>query len=487
MEHWITVLPGKRNIPAKAGETLLDALRRHGLAPDAPCGGTGKCGKCTVLIGGQPVLACRTVICRDLTVTLPQKAAPQVLAQGIKTHTAPGQEGYLLCVDIGTTTVACCLLDGGTGVELAQASAANPQRAFGADVVSRIRAALGGQQDVLTQSIRDCLTCLTEQVCQKAAVYPEEIRVVSIVANTCMQQLFLGIRPKNLSQIPFTPVLTEAKAVPAAPYLPLFQNAQLLIVPDISGFVGADTVGCLLATRLYEAEETTLLVDIGTNGEMVLGDREKLVCCAAAAGPALEGANISCGMPAAPGAIDRVWLEKGKLCCHVIGDVPATGICGSGLIDAVAAALDGGLLNRRGRILDPAERNGQRFLPLTDTLSLTQEDIRQVQLAKGAIAAGIELMAAELDIPLRKIGRVLLAGAFGSYLNPESACRIGLIPAVLAGKAQPIGNAALSGAKCLACDPRLLETAQTLARQVRPLNLAQLPEFSKCFARNTGF
>lgn len=487
MDHQLTILPEKQNIPAKQGESLLSALRRHGLAPDAPCGGAGKCGKCTVLADGQAVLACRITVDRDMTVTLPQRAVPQVLTHGLTSHGAADREGYLLCIDIGTTTVACCLLDGKTGTELAQASMANPQRAFGADVVSRIQAALSGQEQALTQAIRDCLHALTEQACQKAAVTADAISAVSVVGNTCMQQLFLGISPRNLAQIPFAPVLTEAKTVPAGAPVPIWGNAELYIVPDISGFVGADTVGCLLATRLHEAEEPTLLVDIGTNGEMVLGSRDGMVCCATAAGPALEGANISCGMPAAPGAIDRVWLEGGRLRCHVIGDTPATGICGSGIIDAVAAALDAGLINRRGRIQSPAERNGQRFLPLTDTLSLTQEDIRQVQLAKGAIAAGIELMAEALGISLEQIGSVLLAGAFGSFLDPESACRIGLIPAALAGKTRAIGNAALSGAKRLACDPGQLETAQVLCRQVRPIDLAQLADFPKCFARNMGF
>jgi hypothetical protein len=198
-------------------------------------------------------------------------------------------------------------------------------------------------------------------------------------------------------------------------------------VPDISGFVGADTVACVLATGLDRQEEMTLLVDIGTNGEMVMGNRHRMVACSTAAGPALEGANIRFGMRGMAGAIDHVTRKDGKIVCSVIGGTEPQGICGSGLIDAVAAALELGLINSRGRI-----QNESRRIPLTEQVFLTQEDIREIQLAKGAIAAGIRLMAKELGITMEQIDRVYLAGAFGSYLDPESACRMGLLPPELA-------------------------------------------------------
>jgi uncharacterized 2Fe-2S/4Fe-4S cluster protein (DUF4445 family) len=211
-------------------------------------------------------------------------------------------------------------------------------------------------------------------------------------------------------------------------------------VPDISGYVGADTVGCILAEALHRATEPTLLVDIGTNGEMVLCSGNRMITCATAAGPALEGANIVCGMTASSGAIDHVWLAEGKIQVSTIGNTPPIGICGSGLMDAVAVLLELGILNARGRILSKKEQEGQRIIYLTDSVFLTQEDIRQVQLAKGSIRAGIELMANEMGIRVADISCCLLAGAFGTYLKPESACRIGLLPPELAGRIHSVGN-----------------------------------------------
>lgn len=484
MAHSLTLLPQEQTIEAFLGETLLCALQRAGLAPDAPCGGMGTCGKCTVWIAGKQVRACRITVDRDMTVTLPQQASPASLTTGIPPQEQPhtSREGLLLALDIGTTTVAGFLLDGQTGAELAKSSALNPQTVFGADVISRIRCALNGQQDALTAAIRDCVSTMTRQLCQQAGAHPGELRTVSLVGNPAMQQLFLGISPENLARIPFLPVLTESKTVNARDYLPLWENASLLIVPDISGYVGADTLACVLATGLHKKEELTLLVDIGTNGEMVLGNRHRMVACSTAAGPALEGASIQFGMRAQEGAIDHVRLQNGKPECTVIGGGTATGICGSGLIDAVATVLDAGLLNQRGNILTP-----DKTIPLTDSVYLTQEDIRQVQTAKGAICAGILLMAQHLGVSLADIRQVLLAGAFGTYLNPASACRIGLLPPPLLEKVTAVGNAAGSGAKLLACDTQALAAAQALTGKIEFLELGAEPDFRRCFAQCMRF
>ena len=478
MDFCVTVLPEKVKITVPADTNLLDALRNAGLAPDAPCGGRGTCGKCRVMVGGEEILACQTNVDRDMTVQLPMEAKAAILTDGLAVQF--GGTGYSLAFDIGTTTVVGFLLDGGK--ELACESARNPQAAYGADVVSRIQYALKTDGAVLTKVIRICLTELTETLCRKAGVETSQIRTVSIVGNPAMQQLFLGIAPTNLAKIPFAPVLTEGKWVKASKYLPVLENAELLIVPDISGFVGADTVACMLATRLDAQENWTLLVDIGTNGEMVLGNRNRLVACSTAAGPALEGANIGCGMRGQAGAIDHVRLENGEMECTVIGGGKATGICGSGLIDAAAAALELGLINARGRV-----QTENRNIPLTDGIVLTQDDIRQLQLAKGAIAAGIRLMAEHLEIELEAIRKVYLAGAFGTFMDPESACRIGLLPQELAGKIQAIGNAAGSGAKMLACNPSALEYAQTLVEKTEFLELASVEDFQFAFAENMRF
>lgn len=484
----ITILPEGGTVHTKPGESLLEVLRRAGFIPDAPCGGQGTCGKCRVLADGMPVLACRTPADRDMTVQLPETKNRKVLrAAAEMPKGSPAGEGYGLAFDIGTTTLVCYLTDCATGETLAQSGMPNPQRGFGADVVSRIRAALDGELEALTALIRRGMTELARELCRSRGIDPDGIRVVSVVGNPAMQQLFLGISPRNLAAVPFVPVLREAKRVPCGEYLPLCAGAEMLIVPDISGYVGADTMGCVLSTQLYLAEEMTLLVDIGTNGEIVLGNRHRMVACATAAGPALEGANIRFGMRAAEGAIDHVRLEDGRFVCSVIGGGEAVGVCGSGLIDAAAAALEAGLLNKRGKILGSEERERQRILPLTDNVYLTQEDIRQLQLAKGAVCAGIRLMAKQLSIDTEQIRRVLLAGAFGTYLDPRSACRIGLLPEELEGKIRPVGNAAGSGAKLLACNRELLSLTGSLADQIEFLELAGLPEFPRTFALAMNF
>ena len=473
-----------RKIAVTAGTKLLDALKQHGVYPDAPCGGNGKCGKCRVLADGVQVLACRTAVDRDMTVELPHREGLRILQESVCTEytLAPLQEGALLAFDIGTTSVVCFLLDGKTGAELAKSSIQNPQVVFGGDVISRIQAALRGELGRLTDLIRNTMRELIQNVCGEAGIPPGKIGVVSVVGNPAMQQFLLGIDPVNLAQIPFAPVLTEAKAVPCAEILPICPNARLLIVPNIAGFLGADTIGCLLATRLNEQEEMTLLVDIGTNGEMVLGNKDRMVACATAAGPALEGANIQFGMRAAAGAIDHVWLEEGEIRYSVIGGGGARGICGSGLIDAVALGIKLGLINKRGRI-----QNEDHIFRLTEDIFLSQEDIRQLQMAKGAICAGITLLAKHLGLEVSDIQKVQLAGAFGSFLTPENACRIGLLPEELLEKIEAVGNAAGSGAKLLACDQAMLPLAQKLKEKVEFLELASLPAFPKTFAKAMNF
>ena len=483
MTYQVTVLPAGKKLTVAYGENLLSVLRENGFFVNAICGGSGSCGKCKVWMDGEEVLACRTVIQQDMTVTLSKVESKNILMDGdFQPVTAPCQGGYCLAVDIGTTTVACYLLDGESGQELSRDSALNPQTSYGADVISRIRYALNGHREELTAAIRKCVENLACGLCKNAGVAPDQITQISIVGNPAMQQLFLGISPDNLVKIPFAPVLTQAEKKNAKEYLPAFSDADILIVPDVSGYVGADTLACILATDLYKQEELTLLVDIGTNGEMVLGNRNRMVACSTAAGPALEGAGIVLGMRGQTGAIDHVWLENGKICCSVIGGGEAVGICGSGIIDAVAVALDTGLVNERGRI-----QNEERRIYLTEQIYLTQEDIRQVQLAKGAIAAGIEMMAAQLGVSLEDIQKVYLAGAFGTFMKAASACRIGMLPAVLESKITVVGNAAGGGAKRLACNRHTLALTQDLVKQIVFIELATVPEFQRCFARNMRF
>ena len=488
MKYHITVLPRKKVFTVSAGTNLLKALRDAGLSPDAPCGGSGKCGKCKVTVDGQELLSCRYTVDSDITVALPETSSVSILTAGSAeiSEADPLQEGYLIAVDIGTTTVVCFLLSP-EGKELAVESMLNPQSSFGADVISRIRQALNGEMDALTNCIRRGISRLIGNCCKKAGIREAEISVVSIVGNPCMQQLFLGILPQNLAGVPFAPVLTKAEILKASDYLPDCTNGCLLTIADISGYVGADTVACVLASEMYKSEETLLLVDIGTNGEMVLIHEGKMIACSTAAGPALEGADIRFGMRGAAGAIDHVWEENGDLRCSVIGGGEPTGICGSGIIDAVAVLLNQKKLNQRGRIRSAEELDGQRVLYLSEKIYLTQDDIRQVQMAKGAIAAGIRLMCSYFGNTPEDIDKVLLAGAFGSFLNPDRACRMELLPRSLPEKITACGNLAGLGAKLIAMDKKQFLLTQELAEKIRFIELAQMPDFQKVFAKCMTF
>lgn len=474
MSFQITIMPENQNIEAPEGGNLLAVLRNAGRIPEAPCGGNGTCGKCRVLVDGIESLACQTAVDRNMTVTVPDRKESVILTEG-SAQQAQTQSGLTLAVDIGTTTVAAYLMENGR--VLAAESALNPQAAFGADVVNRISHALKGHAGELTALIRSCVEELTNSLL--AGTEKHGLRTVCVVGNPAMQQLFLGLPMDNLARIPFHPILKEAQVLSGGQYIAAWDGAELLVVPDIAGYVGADTVACVLAAGMHESEKLTLLVDIGTNGEMVLGNRHRLVACATAAGPALEGAGIRFGMRAQAGAIDRVDRD---FACHVIADAEAEGICGSGLLDAVAAALDRGLINQRGRIL-----NDDHILPLADGIFLTQEDIRQLQQAKGAIAAGIRLMAKQLEVSLEDIDTVYLAGAFGTFLDPRSACRTGLIPTQLEDRITAIGNAAGSGARLMACDPDMFRNAGAVAAAAQHLELATHPEWARCFAESMRF
>lgn len=494
----ITILNPAREISVPTGALLLDMLRDNDIPINALCGGKKTCGKCKVLVNGEEVYACRTFVNTDFVVRLPEEKGNRILLNGILNQPKADQEinGNLIAIDLGTTTVVCYLLDK-NGEEMAVSSMLNPQGAYGADVVSRMQAALNGMQTKLCESIRDGLTELILEVCQKANVPAASIVRISLVGNPCMQQLLMDISTENLAKLPFAPALTEVQILPSSQILPVCPNADFLVIPDISGYVGADTLGCVLSSKMYQRDGFTLLIDIGTNGELVLGNASSMVACSTAAGPALEGANIHFGMRGSKGAIDHVEWRENQIETHVIGECRAKGICGSGLIDAAALLLKLGVINKRGRMGTAKqlpqfarylkEVDGERVFSLTEDVYLTQADIRQVQLAKGAIAAGIELMAKQRRIALEEIREVLLAGAFGSFIRPSSACEIGMLPPEFLSKIRAIGNGAGSGAKLLSCSRSTWQLADRLSREITFLELASLPEFQRCFGANTFF
>jgi uncharacterized 2Fe-2S/4Fe-4S cluster protein (DUF4445 family) len=417
-----------------------------------------------------------------------------------------------MAFDIGTTTIVGYLLDLYSGKELGVASTLNPQTKFGADVISRVNFA-GQEEDGLYKlhtTVIEAINRLIGEAAGEADVKKTDIYGVSIAANTCMHHLFLGISPKNIAVAPYVSVISEPIVVDAAELnIEINTAGQVFVLPNIAGFVGADTTAVLLATDLNRSEDIKLIIDIGTNGEIALGSKNKIAACSAAAGPAFEGAQISSGMRGAAGAIDHVYFGE-QLEYTVIGGGTPLGICGSALLDTVAGLVELGIIDKRGRILTAdklknaaakrfedrlIKRDGQSAFLLVSAsktghdrpIMVTQNDIRELQLAKGAMTAGVRVLMETLGIQVGDIKEVLLAGAFGNYLNPHSACVIGLIPKELESKIKMIGNAAGTGARIALLSAGEYRRAEDIAGAVEFVELGSYPKFNSIFGECTYF
>ena len=442
---------------------------------NAPCGGKGRCGKCRVKARGalsQPAaaeraalgeqalaegvrLACQARALGEVEVEFERDSGEVLLRAREKAMAVdPGQSGVGCAIDVGTTTLAVYRVDLATGRVLGTDSAMNPQRRFGADVISRIQSAARGED--LTAPIREALGGMAGGACRW-----------TVVGNPAMMQLLCGMPVDGLGRAPFTPAYRAA-----------IEKDGAYVGPLISGFVGADAVSAALFAGLDQGNATRLLLDVGTNGEMLLAHGGEIGACAAAAGPAFEGAHIACGMGGAPGAIRRArCLEDGQWELSVVGDGAPRGLCGSGLIDAIAGLLASGGIDETGRLAEEVS-----FAP---GVYLTQQDVREVQLAKGAIAAGIELLMREMGVA--EIDECYLAGGFGSAIDPASALAIGLLPESLAGKIVPIGNAAGMGAVEMLLSRAARERAQAIAARARYIELSELEDFQDAFVEHMLF
>lgn len=478
MRNWtVTIRPMGQKISVPEGTILQQVLRESGTVLDAPCGGRGICGKCAIQVDGHARLACRTAVDHNMEVRIPQRGDHKILTDEWSRWIDPdGRDRYVLAIDIGTTTLAAYLLDGISGDLLAQDSALNPQTQFGADVISRIQYVIDTQSTALRDCLISALADLTDHTAEQADISPSEITMAAIAGNTAMHHLLLGIDPRPMTVPPYMPGVQAALELPARGLLPISAEGTVRVLPNIAGFVGADTVACMVAADFGKLCKPALLIDIGTNGEIVLGTENGRIACSAAAGPAFEGAKISCGMRGSTGAIDHVFLKDGVICWHTIGDGTPRGLCGSGLLDLVAVLLEAGIIDRTGRLTcGKAYRLGE------SGIELTQRDIREVQLAKGAIRAGIELLLQQMELDVEQIDRVYLAGAFGNYMTPASVCTIGMIPARLLDRIFKIGNAAGAGAKrCALCAKEYLYS-KTLAAQTNFLELGTCLEFQERF------
>lgn len=423
--------------------------------------------------------------------------------------TGVAREVYGIALDAGTTTVVGALVELNSGTQLSVASRLNGQAVHGADTISRINfcSSKADGLDELNRRIVSTVNEIIEELSDQTDVDPEDIWEMTAVGNAVMMHLFLGVSPQYLGLMPYTPVFRRPPKVNAAQLgLKLNPRANVHVLPSIGSFVGADSVGVILSRGMQRSDRPTMAVDIGTNGEILLGSSERLVASSTAAGPALEGAEISCGMRAATGAIERVTVENGDLRFDVVGDCDPLGVCGSGLVDLVAVLVRHGVIDTGGRLLAPEEMSepgrsrlakqivcepdGNEFVICRSEgreLRLTQRDVRKIQLAKGAIRAGIEILEAELGVAHEDIDAVCLAGAFGNYISRESALAIGLLPPFPAEKIRPVGNAAGAGAKLALVSRQARQEAQEIAERTEHVELGGRPAFQNAFADAMGF
>lgn len=506
-------MPSQKIVCIDEKATIMDAERDAELGFEYPCGGNGTCNKCMVdvEINGKHkrVKACTTKVENGMVVTLSDDTGvheDKVMTSGTKTKCSLNPDVDVdncpalplgVAFDIGTTTIAAYLLNLNTGEVIDTLGELNEQVKYGGDVISRCIFALKNGVDEIAGCVNNQVDGMIEKLLSKNSKSKDDVLGISIVGNTCMHHIFVGINPTSLVEIPYMPTVYERMIKPAKDYINnVNDKAKLFVLPVIAGFVGADTVGAMLATRFHEKDKPTLLLDIGTNGEMALGTKEKWVSCSTASGPAFEGAKIVCGMRGAPGAIDHVCYENNELNISVIDNSDAIGICGSGLIDAISVLLEAGVIMPSGRfdkkydgpLLDRIiDIDGSKCFSLTEKVYVTQKDIREVQLAKGAIAAGIEIMSKTLGIEYSEINEVLIAGAFGNYMKPESMCRIKLLPPELLSKIVPVGNAAGEGSKMCLLSKDEFELSEIIARKTEFIELASHENFQQLFIAQLDF
>ena len=492
MRYTVTLLPENRILSAEHGDSLLSVLRKGGVFIPAACGGTGSCGKCRVKLlsgsvtGTSPdinglVPSCHARIASDIVIEHFGESNTHLLtASPVRT---PESLGAVL--DLGTTTLALRISDLSSGEVVGECTSLNPQAAYGADVLSRIHAAVNGEGVALQRLITEKIKGMIEQSVGKDA----QIHRMTVAANPTMLHLFLGIDPSPIGTYPFTPAFRDTQRIDGKVLgLPI---DEVITLPFSHAYVGGDITAGVLHCKLRESGKSALLIDIGTNGEMVLSHKGSLICASAAAGPALEGASIECGTGGVTGAISHVQHVMGELRLETVGSTVPAGICGSGLCDLIALLLREGLIDESGAWDSTSDSSlAARLLKdrfyLSPTVYLSQKDIRQFQLAKAAISAGIKTLLHESGVAPDEIEEVYIAGGMGYYIHPESAHITGLLPYFENARITAVGNASLSGA-ALCFDPIALWKAEETARQMKHLELSFSEKFRNAYIEDMMF
>lgn len=472
----ITVITpnGETVLKAPEGSVLADVLSEGGFTVPAACGRRGTCGKCTVkLISGTfgnetpkngMIRSCKAVVTDDAVIGVSFQKGEGLTDFTLETEIKKDACG--IAVDIGTTTVATSIIKkDGTVVSR---SCLNPQSAYGADVISRIEACTNGALPELTRLIRECIKELANKL--NADGEAEEM-IVS--GNTTMLHLFCGVSPESMGVSPFTPQFTDVQHLDGAE----FGVKKVTVLPSVSAFIGSDIVAGIYALGLHRTDKRVFLADLGTNGELVLSDRGKLFCTSTAAGPALEGACIECGVGGINGAIDKVFIEDGEIGYTTIGGAKPVGICGAGITDAIALLVRESMVDEGGYL--------ENDFRLCENVYISQKDVRQFQLAKSAVYSGIETLSEVVGIGNNEIDSFLIAGGLGYYINPESAFTSGLLPRVKNIKA--VGNTSLQGALMCIGNSEAVEEMRNISKACSLVDLGGNPKFSERFMNNMFF
>ncbi|MDR1496453.1 MAG: ASKHA domain-containing protein [Clostridiales Family XIII bacterium] len=501
---------------ANDGDNLLDIIRANGIDIAADCGGRGSCGKCVVVANGERGLACELLVRDDMNVTIPRSDDDYDILTDTKLPSEtnpPGAEyidpanteaprgataGTSIAVDIGTTTIVTKLIDLASGRELGTAAALNEQRPYGADVISRINASMDDAFP-LSAIITEQVDKMIIELLKDSDVLTGAVRRVVVAGNTTMSYLLLGLPCRSLGLAPFEPAFAFKDEYSYGEIFPVKGrenriDAPVFVMPFISAYVGGDiTAGLLQRESLKVGDgESYILVDMGTNGEIVYHLGERFLCTATAAGPAFEGGNISCGSGSVEGAISKVRMENGAFKCETIGGAPARSVCGSGLLDVMACFIDEGIVDATGAMNADSPYVGDNAVIVADDrpsggerIALTQKDVREFQLAKSATRSGIETLIGEFGdcVP----DKLYLAGGFGQRLDPNSAFTTGLLPESVRNRVEPIGNSSLAGAALAAVDRERFGAAARIAAVGEEINLATHARFNQLFMEHMMF
>lgn len=524
----VLFLPQKKEVSVKKGENLLDVCKRAGISLGETCNGKGKCKKCKVIIDWEECLACQVKVEEDMEVIVPYEERGSLEKKGKisqrkweekEKKTKKSGTRYGVAFDIGTTTVVGSLVDLENGAILLIEVAKNPQTVVGADIISRIQYTEESKKNLyfLQDLILDCCEEMIEKFKRERKI--ERIEKVTVVGNPTMSHIFLGYSPSSLARAPFSQQFfgsvkrfgTKLKVAVQSPDLGLeneekkSKNMEVTVLPNMKGQIGSDITMGILAADVLERKGKYLFIDIGTNAEMALIQDGQCTVCSAAAGPVFEGASISNGMRALDGAIESVRLtQKGEVLIKTIGEKPAVGICGSGIIEGVAELLRSGIVKEDGYMLSGEEARNSKinerlceriskqeekraFCLVKGQIYITQEDIREIQLAKGAIKAGMKTLLEEKNIRWDEIDGLLVGGAFGSYLNKKAARRIGLFPELSLEKIKVVGNTASIGAVMALTSQKVQERAFELSKRAEFVELASHSEFYKNFLNSLNF